>query len=208
MSALILRPTAHGLGSSSAPNGTSASQQSEHDNQGALENGTASGPGTGANTPNSNGNIYFDCTNCGRPVRVPFGTRSMRCSQPYCLHATDRFKPVCPTSECLYGTGELEKRSGEDVYDQSEVRATVCCRSAGPHEQRRLEAGRSASPYIGSDLGNLSDDGKSATKGKGKSKAKQTGKATAYGPTLGANARSDDAEFSLHRKRVCRVVYS
>jgi hypothetical protein len=40
---------------------------------------------------------------------------------------------------------------------------------------RRLEAGRSASPYLGSDLGNLSDDGKPALKGKGKSKAKQAG---------------------------------
>jgi len=49
----------------------------------------------------------------------------------------------------------------------------------------RLEAGRSASPYMGSDLGNLSDDGRPATKLKGKSKAKQ----------------ADDAEFSLHRKR-------
>ncbi|KAI0803075.1 hypothetical protein BC629DRAFT_1591169 [Irpex lacteus] len=49
----------------------------------------------------------------------------------------------------------------------------------------RLEAGRSASPYLGSDLGALSDDGKPGQKLKGKSKAKQ----------------ADDAEFSLHRKR-------
>ncbi|KAI0085611.1 hypothetical protein BDY19DRAFT_964785 [Irpex rosettiformis] len=49
----------------------------------------------------------------------------------------------------------------------------------------RLEAGRSASPYLGSDLGALSDDGKPPPKGKGKSRAKQ----------------ADDAEFSLHRKR-------
>ncbi|CCM02185.1 uncharacterized protein FIBRA_04264 [Fibroporia radiculosa] len=49
------------------------------------------------------------------------------------------------------------------------------------------DTGRSASPYVGSENGNMSDDGKttSSSKGKGKSKAK----------------RKDDAEFNLHRKR-------
>ncbi len=38
------------------------------------------------------------------------------------------------------------------------------------------EAGRSASPYLPSENGHLSDDGKGANKAKGKSKAKRTGK--------------------------------
>lgn len=44
------------------------------------------------------------------------------------------------------------------------------------HYFERLDAGRSASPYVATDLGNLSDDSKSTTKGKGKSRAKQSGK--------------------------------
>ncbi|TFY69047.1 hypothetical protein EVJ58_g647 [Rhodofomes roseus] len=49
------------------------------------------------------------------------------------------------------------------------------------------DAGRSASPFLGTEDGMLSDDGKAgpAGKGKGKSRAK----------------RVDDAEFNLHRKR-------
>ncbi|KAH8100529.1 hypothetical protein BXZ70DRAFT_1022499 [Cristinia sonorae] len=47
------------------------------------------------------------------------------------------------------------------------------------------DAGRSASPYVASDAGNISDDGKPGSKSKSKSKAK----------------RQDEAEFSLNRKR-------
>lgn len=55
------------------------------------------------------------------------------------------------------------------------TRVYVIVVSDGYRCLRRLEAGRSASPYLGSDLGNLSDDGKPASKAKGKSKAKQAG---------------------------------
>ncbi|KAI0936058.1 hypothetical protein AcV5_004298 [Taiwanofungus camphoratus] len=60
-------------------------------------------------------------------------------------------------------------------------------RSATTKTKLASEAGRSASPYLGSENGNISDDGTNANtgKGKGKSKAKRT----------------DDAEYSLNRKR-------
>jgi len=60
-------------------------------------------------------------------------------------------------------------------------------RNATAKTKLASEAGRSASPYVPSEPGGLSDDGKAATagKGKGKSKAKRT----------------DEAEFNLNRKR-------
>lgn len=59
-------------------------------------------------------------------------------------------------------------------------------RNATSKNKLASEAGRSASPYLASENGNLSDDHQpTPTKGKAKSKAK----------------KSDDAEFNLHRKR-------
>ncbi|KAH9947660.1 hypothetical protein B0H21DRAFT_737467 [Amylocystis lapponica] len=58
-------------------------------------------------------------------------------------------------------------------------------RSATTKTKLAAEAGRSTSPYLGSENGNISDDGKTTVKGKGKSRAKRT----------------DEAEFSLNRKR-------
>ncbi|GBE78127.1 hypothetical protein SCP_0110100 [Sparassis crispa] len=58
-------------------------------------------------------------------------------------------------------------------------------RNATTKAKLASDAGRSASPYLESEVGNISDDGKTTTKGKGKSKAKRT----------------DEAEFSLNRKR-------
>ncbi|THH26653.1 hypothetical protein EUX98_g7532 [Antrodiella citrinella] len=57
-------------------------------------------------------------------------------------------------------------------------------RNANTKTKLTSEAGRSASPYMGSDHGNVSDDGK-GSKSKSKSRAK----------------RQDEAEFSLNRKR-------
>jgi len=58
-------------------------------------------------------------------------------------------------------------------------------RNAATKTKLSSEAGRSASPYMGSDQGNVSEDGKPGSKSKSKSKAK----------------RQDEAEFSLNRKR-------
>ncbi|EPS99132.1 hypothetical protein FOMPIDRAFT_97108 [Fomitopsis schrenkii] len=60
-------------------------------------------------------------------------------------------------------------------------------RNASNRAKLGSDAGRSASPFLGTEDGMLSDDGKPsiASKGKGRSKAK----------------RADDAEFNLHRKR-------
>jgi len=63
-------------------------------------------------------------------------------------------------------------------------------RNANTKAKLVSEAGRSASPYVGSENGHLSDDSKaaiaSASKNKGRSKAKQ----------------KDEAEFSLNKKRM------
>lgn len=52
------------------------------------------------------------------------------------------------------------------------------------------EAGRSASPYMVSELGHLSDDGKATNKAKGKSKAKRSGEHTC---TLPLSQRLDSS---------------
>ncbi|OSX67766.1 hypothetical protein POSPLADRAFT_1051890 [Postia placenta MAD-698-R-SB12] len=73
-------------------------------------------------------------------------------------------------SECL-GLGSSRRGATRNATSKSKLVA---------------EAGRSASPYVASEAGNISDDGKpSPAKGKSKSKAK----------------KADDAEFNLHRKR-------
>ncbi|KII93669.1 hypothetical protein PLICRDRAFT_49690 [Plicaturopsis crispa FD-325 SS-3] len=105
--------------------------------------------GTGASTPSSksDGNIYFDCLNCKRPI------------------ASNRYAPHL--SGCM-GLGTGSRRGA--------------ARGANAKSKTASEAARSASPYFGSDNGNMSDDG---AKGKGKSKMK----------------RADDAEFNLNKRK-------
>ncbi|KAI0728616.1 hypothetical protein C8Q72DRAFT_833542 [Fomitopsis betulina] len=60
-------------------------------------------------------------------------------------------------------------------------------RNASNKAKLSSDAGRSASPFLGTEDGMLSDDGKLAPPGKGKGRSK--------------TKRVDDAEFNLHRKR-------
>lgn len=124
--------------------GAPGSQATLADSQTTVDPAALSGNGS---TVNGNGNVYLECTNCGRQI------------------ASNRFAPHL--SGCM-GLGNSRRGAVRNSTSKA-----------------RLEAGRSASPYMSSELGNLSDDGKLSTKPKGKSKAKQ----------------ADDAEFSLHRKR-------
>lgn len=75
------------------------------------------------------------------------------------------------------------------------------------------DAGRSASPFLGTEDGMLSDDGKLAPpgKGKGRSKTKRVGKSSkrrlGYARVFMEAWCKDDAEFNLHRKRVRNLCY-
>ncbi|KZT06767.1 uncharacterized protein LAESUDRAFT_725528 [Laetiporus sulphureus 93-53] len=60
-------------------------------------------------------------------------------------------------------------------------------RSATTKTKLASDAGRSASPYVASENGALSDDGKTTTSGRNKAKSR--------------TKRADEAEFNLHRKR-------
>ncbi|KAI0690671.1 hypothetical protein BC835DRAFT_1417615 [Cytidiella melzeri] len=104
----------------------------------------------------------------------------------------------------LSGNGTAQNANGFSYFECTNCGRSIASNRYAPHlsgcmglgnsrrgavrnstSKARLEAGRSASPFMGSELGNLSDEGKPTPKGKGKSRAKQ----------------ADDAEFSLHRKR-------
>lgn len=76
------------------------------------------------------------------------------------------------------------------------------CDDDGPTAFRiPIDSGRSASPYLGSENGNVSDDNSSG-KVKAKSKGKFAGIVTLQEPDVSSHCATDEADFNLKRKRV------
>ncbi|KAJ3480267.1 hypothetical protein NLI96_g8477 [Meripilus lineatus] len=119
------------------------------------------------NGTENNGELGSSETGTSTPVNGKDGNIYFECTNCSRSIASNRYAPHL--SSCL-GLGGTRRAAPRNATTKSKLAS---------------EAGRSASPYMVSELGHLSDDGKATNKAKGKSKAK----------------RSDEAEFSLNRKR-------
>ena len=112
----------------------------------------------------------------------------------------------------MFGSGKFQKGCGADCDLQ------VRCSNMLRNHLRILiefvvrlssEAGRSASPYVASDAGNMSDESKTAAarlKATKSSKAKRQGQWSRFCAPLMTDFFPDEAEFSLNRKRVRKKV--
>ena len=165
----------HVPGPSHPTQDSSSTRPSPPDGAKAIDSGAATG--TGTNTP-TNGNVYFDCPNCSRSVRTSrlyFLCRSTPHGQGQV--ASNRFAPHVSGCLKLGGSRRGAARNSNknrcvhsDAFNASRSFVADSTSSRLPSE-----AGRSDSPYLVSENGHISDDGKSPSKNKSKSKAKRDG---------------------------------
>lgn len=121
----------------------------------------------------SEGTVYFECENCKRQVSLLDLDAFMLLTVSQI--ASNRYAPHL--SSCL-GLGNSRRGAVRNATSKTKCVYRHSRRNALLIRSRLAsEAGRSTSPYVGSDAGNVSDDGKPGLKTKTKlSKAKRQGK--------------------------------